>query len=310
MHIAAVIVPRLIFTIGEDMPSSTHRSKNLFRTTVIALCLAAAYSPVVVAQETKKEAGLSPCSSAATPPCPSALATNEIPEARGQRAADLPGKPEPQDQSNPPSPSSQTPDENSAILFLPVATQQRLSFGDKFTIYAHQTFGPPALIFPAFSAGVGMANSKNHYPPEWKDGGGAFGRLYGDAIATATSQRTARFLTGVVLHEDPRYVRSKSKNPLARTLHAVAFTFVDKTDSGRNTIAFSNFAGAAAGGFVGMAYLPHGYNDLTHAEQRMEIQFMNTAIQNIAAEFQPQWGPFVRKLRIQKVLPEWWVPQH
>jgi hypothetical protein len=125
-----------------------------------------------------------------------------------------------------------------------------------------------------------------------------------------TSGRTARFLTGVALHEDPRYLRSNSKNPLMRTMHAVAFTFIDKTDSGRNTIAFSNFAGAAAGGFVGNAYLPHGYNDLTHAEQRMTIQFASIAIQNIAAEFQPQWGPFVRKLHIQKILPEWWVPQH
>jgi hypothetical protein len=310
MHIEAVIVSRPIFTIGEDMPLRTYRSKNLLRVTAIALCLTAAYSPVVASQETKKEPGPSPCSSGATPPCPSAPATNEIPEAHGQRAADLPDKPEPQDQSNPPSPSSQTQDENSAILFLPVATPERLSFSDKFAIYAHQTFGPPALIFPAFAAGFGMANPKSHYPREWKGGAGAFGRLYGDFIATVTSQRTARFLTGVALHEDPRYVRSSSTNPVARTIHALAFTFVDKTDSGRNMIAFSNFAGAAAGGFVGRAYLPPGYDDLTHAEQRMTIQFAGIAIQNIAAEFQPQWGPFVRKLHIQKIIPEWWVSQH
>jgi hypothetical protein len=70
------------------------------------------------------------------------------------------------------------------------------------------------------------------------------------------------------------------------------------------------FPPVGVGGFVGQAYLPHGYNDLTRAEQRMTIQFMSIAIQNVAAEFQPQWGPMVRKLRIQKILPEWWVPQH
>ena len=118
-----------------------------------------------------------------------------------------------------------------------------------------------------------------------------------------------RNLEECALHEDPRYVRSTGKNPLVRATHALAFTLIDKTDSGRNTIAFSNFAGAAAGGFVGRAYLPHGYNDLTHAEQRMAFQFMSIAIQNIAAEFQPQWGPLVRKLRINKILPEWWAPQ-
>jgi hypothetical protein len=287
----------------------TVRSKHSIRMTLIALCLSATYSPVVASQETKKEAELCRISSDTALPCPSPAPRKEIPETQAQQAANLPDAPQPQDQNNLPGSSPHPQAANSAVLFLPVATSQRLSFSDKFTIYTHQTFGPPALILPAFKAGIGMANPTNHYPREWKDGAGAFGRLYGDSIATVTSQRTARFLTGVALHEDPRYMRSTSKNPLLRTTHALAFTLIDKTDSGRNTIAFSNFAGAAAGGFVGNAYLPHGYNDLTHAEQRMAFQFAGIAIQNIAAEFQPQWGPIVRKLRINKIIPEWWVPQ-
>jgi len=292
------------------MTVRTYRSKHFIRVTVIALCLMGAHSPVVASQETKKEADLCRSSSDTKLPCSSAAATKEIPETPSQQAANLPDAPQPQGQSNLPSSSSHPQEENSAVLFLPVKSPRTLSFGDKFAIYTHQTFGPPALILPAFKAGLGMANPTKHYPREWKDGAGAFGRLYGDSIATVTSQRTARFLTGVALHEDPRYVRSTSRNPLLRTTHALAFTLIDKTDSGRNTIAFSNFAGAAAGGFVGRAYLPQGYSDLTHAEQRMAFQFMSIAIQNIAAEFQPQWGPLVRKLRINKIIPEWWVPQH
>jgi hypothetical protein len=277
---------------------------------VFALFLAAAYSPIVASQETKKATDPNRNSSDVALPCSSALATKEILETQCRQAANLPDTPQAQDQSTPSNPSSISQDQNSALLFLPVQSSRRLSFGDKFTIYTHQTFGPPAVIFPAFAAGMAMTNPKKTYPREWKDGAGAFGRQYGDSIAMVTSQRTARFLTGAALHEDPRYIRSTSKNPLVRTTHALAFTFIDKTDSGRNTIAFSNFAGAAAGGFVGNAYLPHGYNDLTHAEQRMAFQFTSIAIQNIAAEFQPQWGPIVRKLRIQKIIPEWWVPQH
>lgn len=196
------------------------------------------------------------------------------------------------------------------VLPLPAAKLGPLSFGEKFKMYYHQTFGPPAVVFPAFAAGMSMAKPKDHYPRDWKQGADAFGRLYGDAAAMATSRRTARFVTGAALHEDPRYMPSDSKNPLVRTLHAVAFTFVDRTDGGRRTIAFSNFAGAAGGGFVGIGYLPHGYNDLTHAEQRMAVQFGGIAIENIAAEFQPQLGPIVHKLRIDKILPEWWVREH
>jgi hypothetical protein len=304
-----------------------HRHIHQVRTAVIALSLTAVYSTAAqshershaltqelaqeVAQQTKTQADLTCASSDAASLCPSEAAATESPEAPVQQPGTLPGFPTPQTQSSPTG-SSLVPgqDKNSAVLFLPVKSARRLDFNDKLNIYVHQQFGPPALIIPAFGAGIALANPKNHYPREWKDGAGAFGRNYGDALAIVGSQRTARFLAGVALHEDPRYVRSSSKNPLMRTAHAVMFTFIDKTDSGRNTIAFSNFAGAAAGGFVGSAYLPHGYNDLTHAEQRMAAQFASIAIQNIAAEFQPQWAPLVRKLRINKILPEWWVPQH
>jgi hypothetical protein len=292
------------------MTGRTYRFKDLIRIAGIALCLSAGYSRVVAPQEATKESHLGCSSSETNSPCPSVPDKKEAQKTQDQQAANLPDIPEAQEQGNLPKSPFRPQDESNAVLYLPVATPRQLSFGDKFTIYAHQTFGPPALVLPAFAAGRDMANPKSHYPHDWKDGGGAFGRIYGDSLAMTTSQHTARFLTGVALHEDPRYVRSSSTNPLMRTMHALAFTLVDKTDSGRNTIALSNFAGAAAGGFVGSAYLPHGYNDLTHAEQRMAIQFTNIAIQNVAAEFQPQWGPIVRKLRIQKVIPEWWVPLH
>jgi len=165
--------------------------------TVIALCLAAAYSPVGASQEMKKEADHSCPSSDEAFPCPSAVPAKEIAETKNRQVANLTDGPQAQDQSNLPSSSSHLQDENSAVLFLPVKSSRSLSFGDKFTIYAHQTFGPPALILPAFKAGMGMANPTKHYPREWKDGAGAFGRLYGDSIAMVTSQRTARFLTGV-----------------------------------------------------------------------------------------------------------------
>jgi hypothetical protein len=155
-----------------------------------------------------------------------------------------------------------------------------------------------------------MLNPPSGYPHDWRSGGQAFGKLYGDKLAEATAKRTATMLTSVLLHEDPRYRPSGSTNIGIRVFHALSSTVIDRTDSGRPTIALSNFAGAAAGGFVGMSYLPKGFNDLTHAEQRMAAQFGVLAIGRLAAEFQPEWGPFVRKLRLPKVLPEWWVPRH
>ena len=190
-------------------------------------------------------------------------------------------------------------------------TRKRLTLDDKFTIYAHQAFGPPALMFPAFGAGIRMANPPKNYPREWIDGGGAFGRLYGSAIATQTSKRTAAFLTESVLHEDPRYLPAPQDAGVGKRIgHALAFVIVDRTDSGGRTFAFANFASAAAGGFVGMAYLPNGFNDTSHAGQRTLSELLGIGIANISREFAPQWGPFVRKLHLPKVVPVWWVPEH
>lgn len=199
----------------------------------------------------------------------------------------------------------------SPLPFLPaLMTREPLTAKEKVSVYVHRTFGPPAFILPAFGASLSMLNSPSHYPREWKDGAQAFGRLYGNTVATATARETASMLASVALHEDPRYRPSGSTNVLFRAFHALSYTVVDRTDSGRRTIAVSHFAGAAAGGLVGMAYLPAGFNDATHAQQRMAMQFATIAIHNLAAEFQPQWGPLVKKLRITKLLPEWWVPLH
>jgi hypothetical protein len=199
----------------------------------------------------------------------------------------------------------------SPLPFLPAPiTRRPLTVEGKLSVYVHRTFGPPALILPAFGAGFSMLNPPSHYPREWKDGAQAFGHNYGNIVATVTARETASMLASVALHEDPRYRPSGSTNVLYRVFHALSYTVVDRTDSGKRTIAVSNFAGAAAGGVVGMAYLPNGFNDAVHAQQRMAMQIATVAIHNIAAEFQPQWSPIVRKLRIPKLLPEWWVPLH
>jgi hypothetical protein len=117
-------------------------------------------------------------------------------------------------------------------------------------------------------------------------------------------------LTAAISHEDFRYRPSTSRNPLVRSFHALAFTFVDKSDSGHNRIAMANFVGAGASGFVGNLYLPPGFNTLSHAETRTAFAFGGFAVQNLLREFAPdllkathKWHtPFPRI-----PVPEWWV---
>ena len=243
--------------------------------------------------------------------------------AAGQEpAAPAPSPDSPKPQTSEPSQNRQSPSlskqapASSTIGFAviailpPTISSKRLTAKDKFQIYVHQSYGPQNFIFPALGAGFEMLHPPPRFPSEWEDGGGAFGRWYGEQIVTGASIRTGQLVAEVALHEDPRYVPSGSRNALVRTLHAIAFTFVDKTDSGHNTFAFSNFAGAVAGGFVGMGLLPDGYNDVAHAERRALLRLESVAIRNIATEFRPEWVPVLRRVHVPSILPEWWAPKH
>jgi len=165
--------------------------------------------------------------------------------------------------------------------------------GDKFRFYLGETYlNPSFLTAPAFRAGIRMANPSGHfptaYPADWRQGPGGFGRNYGDAMAQRVSFETARFATGALIHEDPRYAPSSSHNVFVRSLHAFGYTFIDRSDGGHPMPAFSNFVGAAAAGFVGNAYLPPGFANVTHAGQRATLQFAFFGAGNLYREFAPQ----------------------
>jgi hypothetical protein len=280
---------------------------------LIATAILSAHSRSIVAQELERQTSATDHSQDAS--SLSQLSSEEKPTSATN---DLVGAALP----DAPMPAGQTQDQsqrrttvsgqklNQLPMLPPRRTMIPLTAEDKFQIYIHKTFGPPAVILPALGAGYQMINPPNNYPRDWKDGAGAFGRNYGYRLADHTSRNTAQFMTGLLLHEDPRYQRSTSTNPFGRTVHALAYTVVDKTDSGKNTIAASNFASAAAGGFVGMGILPDGYNDLTHAEQHMASEFLQLGIGNVITEFQPEWGPWAQKIHLPKILPAWWVPEH
>jgi hypothetical protein len=166
------------------------------------------------------------------------------------------------------------------------------------------------LVGPALSAALLMARPPREYPHDWRDGGGAFGRNYGGDLARVACLQAGRFFTGAYWQEDFRYRPSASRNPLVRSAHAVAFTFVDKSASGQNRLALANFAGAAAGGFVGQLYLPRPYNNLSHAEVRAAELFGTLAGQNLLREFAPDIDVVTRKLHLpfpRIPIPGWWA---
>ena len=184
------------------------------------------------------------------------------------------------------------------------------TFRDKFMDFAVITVGPRALFTPALPAASGMADPPSHYPAAWRQGAEAFGKNYGAQLAAASAFETGRFAIGAALHEDLRYHPSTSTNFFKRTGHALVFNFIDRSDDGHARMAVANAAGLAGGSYIGMSYLPTGFNDLTHADQRLAIQFGRLAGSNLGAEFAPDLIRFAIKHHLprpQLPIPEWWV---
>lgn len=185
---------------------------------------------------------------------------------------------------------------SSATIIAPVSSQnpsEPLGASDKFRYYVGETYLNPSFVTaPAFRASIRMGNPPGHfpsaYPADWRQGAEGFGRNYADALAQRVTFQTARFATGTLIREDPRYSPSLSHNFFMRSLHAFAYTFVDQSDSGHRMPALSNFVGASAAGLAGNAYLPPGFTNPTHAGQRATLQFAFFGAGNLYREFAPQ----------------------
>ncbi|RXS92995.1 hypothetical protein [Silvibacterium dinghuense] len=245
----------------------------------------------------------------------SVLAAGSALQAQAQTASASASSSAPVDPDLPDAPSPlPAPQKNSQpnIPFLPPQFSlplQPMDLGSKFKYFVEPAFGPRSFVTNAFGAGIRMANPPSQYPHEWRAGGEAFGRLYGDSFARTGAESLGRFSASALLHEDPRYRRSESTFFPSRLGHALAFTFIDRTDSGHTTVAISNFTGAAAGGFIGNAYLPSGFDNLTHAGQRSAIAFGGIAAQNVMQEFSPELGQFLKKIHLPHIPlpPVWWT---
>jgi hypothetical protein len=243
------------------------------------------------------------------------LSTGSVLLAQGQATSAYASSSAPGEPDLPDAPTAPPTPQQSSLSNVPFLSPQSnrplqpMDVGDKFKYFVEPAFGPRSFVTNAFGAGIRMANPPSHYPPEWHGGVEAFGRLYGDSFARTGAESIGRFSASALLHEDPRYRRSGSTFFPARLGHAFVFTFVDRTDGGHSTIAMSNFTGAATSGFIGNAYLPTGFDNLTHAGQRSTIAFGSIAVQNIAQEFSPEIGHVLKKIHLPHIPlpPVWWT---
>ena len=221
---------------------------------------------------------------------------------KAQTATPLPETPKPQQAAVPEAAAGDA-------VYAPLAVGPD-SAKVKLETYLVVTFGPRAIVSPAFGAALRMARPPSGFPRDWRDGAEAFGRNYGEELASKVALETGRYGVGLLLHEDFRYRRSATATGVGRLLYAIGYTFVDSSDDGHRRLAVANFAGAAAGGFAAAALLPDGYNSVGDGAKDAATRFGGLAFSNVAREYSPEIFRVVRALHVpfpRLPVPEWYT---
>ncbi|MBO0862141.1 MAG: hypothetical protein J2P21_27335 [Chloracidobacterium sp.] len=156
----------------------------------------------------------------------------------------------------------------------------------RFNLFLNQTFVPPeAFLGVAFSAAVDLIN---HDPPEWKLGAEGYGRRFASRFGTNFLQDSIVALGAAALHEEPRYISSSRKGFFHRSEHALFFTLVTYTNSGKLTPAFAQIGSTYAASMLSTYWLPKRYSPLGDGVRDANLQMGFNGAFNLIEEFWPE----------------------
>jgi hypothetical protein len=160
-----------------------------------------------------------------------------------------------------------------------------LHAGEKFKVFANDTFDRWTVVKAAAAAGIGQASDRPHYG----QGAEAFGERFGAALGDVASYNfLTEFAFPVVLRQDPRYFRlGDSSSGKHRLAYALSRVIITRNDSGRNGPNASLILGGLGSVALSNAYYPTADQTVGFALQRFGLQMGAVAGANVLKEFWP-----------------------
>lgn len=166
-----------------------------------------------------------------------------------------------------------------------------LTTGQKFRLFAKQSFDP----FQYFSAGLqaGVSQAENEFPG-YGQGAAGYGKRYGASLADQVSSNFfANFVYPSLLKEDPRYFRLGEGSLRHRVFYSLAQEFVCHTDKGGRSFNWSNVLGAFSSGGLSNTYYPRSDRGFGLTMSRSAISLLYGSAGGLIDEF---WLDVQRKL--------------
>lgn len=168
-----------------------------------------------------------------------------------------------------------------------------LTVGEKFSIFTRSAVSPKTYITDAWNAGVAQAENND---PEWGQGAEGYGKRYAAAYTDSMVRNFFRkFAFPSIFSQDPRYYRSEKSGGGARFGHALAHTFVTRSDEGYDSINYSQLLGTSAAVAIGNLYHPGHKRGFKPAAERFGTSIGYDMGFDVLREF---WPEIVRKFHL------------
>jgi hypothetical protein len=145
--------------------------------------------------------------------------------------------------------------------------------------YAHDLFGPSALIGVAAGAGIDHLRGE---PEGWEDNSGGFGRRLASNAGRHAVNQTVRHGLAITLGRTTRYHRCECTAFFPRVGNAVVETFTDRGRDGGRMLSIPRFGGAVAGAFAENLWLPEADKNEVLLDAVRSVAY--GALSNIAKE--------------------------
>ncbi len=183
---------------------------------------------------------------------------------------------------------------NFATVNVPTPSTAPLTRKQKWNLAWKESIDPFNLVNAAIGAGFSQIGDQT---PSYGNGGAAFAKRYGAALADFTTQNV--FSAGVLanlLHQDPRYFR---KGPEYGVLHRVGYSVtriaVARQDSGKQAFNTSGIFGMMLGIGASNLYYPKSSVNWEVMEGRITTSLTGSLIGNLTSEFWPDLQRFFHK---------------
>jgi hypothetical protein len=160
-----------------------------------------------------------------------------------------------------------------------------LSVGAKFEYRVITTFGPTKIATIALYAGYDQLTNT---PSEWKQGAEAYGKRYASEFGGVLARQTFAFTLESIGHQDPRYFPSKDKGFKNRMKNVIKYTFIAKSDAGRDQFAWARFGSAAGAAAVQNTWQPRSTDTAGNAMSTFAVTIAGDAAYNFLQEFIPR----------------------